>query len=310
MRNGLAIIAVVILSLLSDIVFAADAATAKRALPVLRYVSLQQASADAVVVETRALSLCRQRTLANAHCLPATDLLGPNGELPSFADIFWALGTAGLTGKETILVVGNQDTDRDFIAGLLYLCGQARVEILDTPVAKVLRDGILPVGEGQPRAILRQQIYRASMRDASMVLPGELPAAQDNDGRLMSIDADHPQALKSAVAELQQDKQNTHAQYVVYAGRPKLAIAMFTRLLADTVAQNAPLRVVPIALHEWVGTSASPAPQDDMTASVQVGKLDGENNSRIRFFAGVVMVSIPVMILLIASFTKGGKLWI
>lgn len=296
--------------LLPDIAFAADTMTAQQSTPALRFVSLQQASADAVIVDTRALSQCQQRTLANALCLPATDLVGPNGELPSFADIFWALGTAGLTGKETILVIGNQSSDRDFIAGMLYLCGQARVEILSTPIEKVLRDGSLPVGEGHPRGILRQKIYHASMRDQSMVLPGELQSAQGRDTRFVPIDANHLQVMTSSLADIQQDEHHTHVQYVVYANQPRLAIATFTRLLAGTVAQNVSLQVVPTAMRKWISSSVDPALQDKMTASAQTISADSVRHTRSRFIAGAGMVFVPVMILSIASFTKGGKLWI
>ena len=79
-------------------------ATVKQPPDNLRYVNAKQASVDALVVDTRTLSVCQKRSIASAHCLPANDLLGPDGKLASFADIFWALGTAGISGHETILV--------------------------------------------------------------------------------------------------------------------------------------------------------------------------------------------------------------
>lgn len=156
--------------------------------PALRYVDAAQATSDALVIDTRPLSACEKNTIAGAHCLPASDLLGPDGRLPSFADIFWALGTVGLSGHETVLIVGNQPGNRDFVAGLLYLCGQHRVEILTPPVEAVLREGHWPAGQGQSRGILRTVVYTASMRDKLIVLPAELARALAEHRPVVPID--------------------------------------------------------------------------------------------------------------------------
>lgn len=59
------------------------------------------------VIDTRAQEQCQTMSLAGARCLPATDLLGPHRRLPSFRDILWVFGTAGLRGDETLIVAGS-----------------------------------------------------------------------------------------------------------------------------------------------------------------------------------------------------------
>ncbi|MDP2811126.1 MAG: hypothetical protein Q8O34_13345, partial [Rhodocyclaceae bacterium] len=90
------------------------------------YVPKVEAS-GAVVIDSRPLADCKRASLSGARCLPAEDFLGPQRRLPSERDILWLLGTAGLAGSETVLVVGQDATARDFVAGLLYLAGQKSV---------------------------------------------------------------------------------------------------------------------------------------------------------------------------------------
>jgi len=136
------------------------------------------ASLDGVtVVDARARGACVQRSVRGAHCLPAADFLGPHGRLASFRQIFWLLGTAGLSGQEHVLVVGDDPVERDFVAGMLYLCGQARVSVLTAPVAAGAAGAGLPaaqLGPGTPRAMTRSPIYQATVRDDDLVLRTDL----------------------------------------------------------------------------------------------------------------------------------------
>ena len=127
----------------------------------------------AVVVDTRALADCRARSLAGARCLPADDLLGPQRRLPSVRDLLWLLGTVGLSGRETVLVVGQDAASRDFVAGLLYLAGQRQVRILAEPVARPLGAGAA-AAPGHERGMVRETVFEAPMRDGLWVLRDEL----------------------------------------------------------------------------------------------------------------------------------------
>jgi len=141
---------------------------------------------DHVVVDTRPLAQCRERSLAGARCLPADDLLGPQRRLPAARDLLWLLGTAGLSGHETVLVVGQDPTARDFVAGVLHVAGQRRVRILAEPVARVLSGGA-PAVAGRERGLVREAVFEAPMRDRLLVLRDELramrPAPVLLDGR-------------------------------------------------------------------------------------------------------------------------------
>jgi len=129
--------------------------------------------ADRIVLDTRPAAACVERTLAGAHCLPAADLLGPHRRLPSFHDLLWVFGTVGLTGRETVLVVGERADARDFVAGLLFLAGQARVQVLAQPLRTLEGRATAP---GRQRGNTRRAVFQAALRDDLMVLTHELAA--------------------------------------------------------------------------------------------------------------------------------------
>jgi len=218
---------------------------------VLRHVDMHRITEKTTIVDTRERSGCEQRSLAGALCLPATDLMGNRGQLPNFADIFWALGTAGLDGSETVLVVGNDAAERDFVAGVLYLCGQARIEVLDASVSSVLLSGRYRAGQGIPRKMLRQRIYRASMRDSALILPAELRRLERQRSRVNLVEATN---YNSAGLASDKDKPAAkpgakHAGLdVLYAATPSDAIAAFARLLSIGNRTPENLKVVPVGI--------------------------------------------------------------
>lgn len=124
----------------------------------------REMNASAVVVDTRPVAECAQASLPNARCLPVAEFLSPEGRLPSERDLLWLLGTAALDGSETVLVVGNSPTARDFVGGLLHLCGQRQVQILIEPVGALLA-GRKDVAPGQERGIVRAKVFTEAMRD-------------------------------------------------------------------------------------------------------------------------------------------------
>ena len=139
-----------------------------------------------VVVDTRPVEACKLRSLAGAICLPAADLLGPHRRLPGEHDLLWLLGTAGLKGDEMVLVVGQDATARDFVAGLLYISGQRRLRVLTEPMGRLLESGI-GTGPGRERSFAREKVFEATMRDGLVVLRDELrtmnPSPMLLDGR-------------------------------------------------------------------------------------------------------------------------------
>lgn len=126
-----------------------------------------------VVLDTRPLDECRQQTLVEARCLPPSEFLGPGRRLPNERDLLWLLGTARLTGNEDVLVVGQDATARDFVAGLLYWAGQHKVRVLTDPMARVLKHTKV-TAPGQERDFARAVVFEAPMRDEVVLLKHEL----------------------------------------------------------------------------------------------------------------------------------------
>jgi thiosulfate/3-mercaptopyruvate sulfurtransferase len=142
-----------------------------------------------VVIDTRHRSACEQRSLRGARCLPAADFLGPHRRLASFRDITWILGTAGLAGDEHVVVVGDDPSARDFVAGLLYLAGQARVGVFSAAVFGA--ESALPAesfDRGRPRGPFRDPVFHARARDEWIVLRDELAQALHAPGKYVMID--------------------------------------------------------------------------------------------------------------------------
>ena len=123
------------------------------------------------IVDSRPLDACTARTLAGALCIPAGDLVDAQGRLAAFRDILWLFGTAGLDGHESVAVVGEDATARDFVAGVLYLAGQADVVALKEPVSRVLEGAA--AGPGAARGLVRDKVFMGPMRDDRIVLASE-----------------------------------------------------------------------------------------------------------------------------------------
>lgn len=132
---------------------------------------------ETAIIDTRTLADCKRASLPGARCLPAADLLGAQRQLPTERDLLWLFGTLGLTGEETVLVVGDTASARDFVGGLLHLAGQRQVRILDqvfSPRLAALPDPL----PGQERGLLRTAVFTQPMRsDLWLVHEAELNAA-------------------------------------------------------------------------------------------------------------------------------------
>lgn len=141
------------------------------------------AGANTKLVDTRPEALCRAASIAGAVCLPPEAFFGPHRRLASFRDISWVLGTAGLRGDETVLVLGDDPVRRDAVAALIYLSGQSQVAVLDGPVDAQLRASGSAQAAGRIRGILRDPIHVGSWREDRILLRDELAEALA-DGRI------------------------------------------------------------------------------------------------------------------------------
>ncbi len=230
----------------------------------LEYAAPRELAPDAVLIDTRPAPACSERSLPGARCLPAADLVGPQGALPSFADLLWAFGTAGLSGHETVAVFGDRARERDYVAGLLYLAGQARVRIVDAPLRRMLGDGA--GAPGRPRGVLRDPIYTATMRDEAIVLRSEARAGLAR-GQLRAVDGRPAEVfarghLPGAVnlpyvpGESRAEPAVGSTPWLAYGQGPMDSIALFARLRAATGAE---VRVLLSGWRGWVaGAPAAP----------------------------------------------------
>lgn len=181
----------------------------------------QKVGVGETVIDTRPLVDCKRASLPGARCLPAEDFLGPQRRLPSERDILWLLGTAGLDGSEIALVIGQDLTARDFVAGLLYLAGQKSVRILAGSLPRLPRSA----PGGQERGMVRSAVWTAPMRDRLWVLGAD-------------ILRDKPRLVDAREGK----PKTTAVDAVVYADDAYQAVARFTQLRAG---QGLAVRVHP-----------------------------------------------------------------
>jgi len=127
-----------------------------------------------VLIDTRPQARCLAESLAGARCLPQEDFFGPHRRLASFRDIAWVLGTAGLRGDETALVIGDDVQRRDAVAALLHLAGQAQVQVVTTSLGELLATSPVQRGPGRGRSLVRDPIFLGQMREAHWLLRDEL----------------------------------------------------------------------------------------------------------------------------------------
>lgn len=183
--------------------------------------------AGVVVLDTRDGEACAERSLPGARCLPARDVLGPRNELPLFANVLWLLGTVGLDGSEPVLVVGEAPVDRDFVAGLLYLAGQARIAVATVPVSRMLASAGARAEPGFARDITRRAVYRARPREEAIVFPGELKAglAMTKEAAPLLVDAADPRSWSTDL--------ESGRRIVVVGRNARDGIASLTKTIGD-----------------------------------------------------------------------------
>jgi len=181
---------------------------------------MKTASAEAlgnwVLLDARTAERCMDSSVSGAHCLPSNTFFAENGDLASFYHINWVLGTMGLSESDDLLVFSDTAIERDAVAGLLFLAGQARVSRWVGKI-KALQN-VLGAGPGKGRGRTRSSVYTGVTRDQFMTFTEARTGLQ---GTALRTSPGLPASPKEA--------DNT----VVYADTPISAIARFTRLLAD-----------------------------------------------------------------------------
>ncbi len=122
-----------------------------------------------IFVDARAESMCMDLPLTDSVCLPVERLIGSRGRLANMRDIRWFLGTLGITGNETAIVVADDSRRRDIVAAVLYLAGQREVIRAVTSVSGLLRQGQLQRGRTRGAALFRVAVFEQPVRDRFLV---------------------------------------------------------------------------------------------------------------------------------------------
>ena len=125
-----------------------------------------------VFVDTRDVATCANGSVDGALCMVPGELLHPDGSPASFRGINWLAGTFGLDPAATAVVFGDDRTDAEFVAGMLFLLGQSRVVIWRGGTHSML-DSMEP-GPGRRRGTLRSLYYARPVRDGYIALDGDV----------------------------------------------------------------------------------------------------------------------------------------
>lgn len=121
---------------------------------------------------------CLHQTLANAICLPVESLLTDRARLANFSGLLWKLGTAGLTGSEHMLIMGDKLVRMEFVAGLLHLAGQRQITLLYRPLTDIIeqhdKQHDQQFAPGSPTPPTRTSVWQSLMRSENIVLHNEM----------------------------------------------------------------------------------------------------------------------------------------
>jgi len=112
------------------------------------------------VIDIRNEESCLAGSLPQARCLPVGHFIDPTGKDISFHALRWLLGTIGLKGDETVLVIGDDRENTQRVGALLHRAGQHRVRMFDKPFSAPAN-----APSGAPRSLSRETVFTAPMRE-------------------------------------------------------------------------------------------------------------------------------------------------
>ena len=207
----------------------ADAALAATADPA------RIASLDRVVfVDTRDAEACASASIDGALCMAPPELLHPNGTPASFRGINWLAGTFGLDPAAVAVVFGDDRTDSEFVAGMLFLLGQSRVLIWQGDLQPM--PASLKHGTGRRRGILRSLYYASPVRDGYIAL--------DNDvRRFFGAGSVSEAAFPADDADASVWRRDDDGALLVLAGGAREAVAGFARVLLEQPSAPAQVHI-------------------------------------------------------------------
>ena len=201
-----------------------------------------------VFVDTREADKCAESSAEDALCMEPSLFLHPDGALASFRDINWLAGAFGLEPTSTAIVFGGDESDNDFVAGILFLLGQSSVVIWQGDARTILDSW--KRGTGKIRGMLRSRFYTDPIRDEYIALDEDVRSFFSTGvvARLR-----YPQSFEEARWLLRPPhggpwlyrrglyRRGGQESLLLLAGDTRNAVAHFTRLLLQDPA--APARV-------------------------------------------------------------------
>ena len=201
-----------------------------------------------VFVDTREADTCAGGSVEGALCMAPSQFLHPDGAPASFRDINWLAGAFGLEPARTAVVFGGE-SDKDFVAGMLFLLGQSRVVIWQGDAEALL--GSRTRGAGRLRGMLRSRFYTDPMRDEYIALDDDVRSFF-GAGTVTRIE--YPQSFEGAgrLSGSRQDtpllyRHNDEGSLLLLARDTREAVVHLVRLLLRD--PTAPARVHLDGLH-------------------------------------------------------------
>ena len=188
----------------------------------------------AVFVDTRDVETCASASIDGALCMAPPELLHPDGTPASFRGINWLAGTFGLDPAATTVVFGDDRTDNDFVAGMLFLLGQSRVVIWRGDLHS------MPVspkhGTGRRRGILRSLYYASPVRDGYIAL-------DDDVRRFFGAGSVSEAAFPAGDADASVWRRDDDGALLVLAGGARAAVAGLARVLLERLSAPAQVHI-------------------------------------------------------------------
>ena len=186
-----------------------------------------------VFVDTRDAGTCTGSSVEGALCMEPAQFLHPDGTPARFRDINWLAGTFGLDPLSTAIVFGDDESDNDFVAGILFLLGQSRIVIWRGDPGALLESR--KQGAGRQRGMLRSRFIVTPMRDEYIALDDDVHRFFES-GPVVRLD--YPNSFEEAswLAHPPQDapllyRREGGDSLLLLAGDAREAVANLTRLL-------------------------------------------------------------------------------
>ena len=186
-----------------------------------------------VFVDTRDVGTCAGSSVEGALCMEPSQFLHPDGTPASFRDINWLAGTFGLESLSTAIVFGDDESDNDFVAGILFLLGQSRIVIWRGRPGALL--DIRKQGAGRQRGMLRSRFVVTPMRDEYIALDDDARRFFES-GPVVRLDYPHSFDEAGWMGRPAQDapllyRREGGDSLLLLAGDAREAVANLTRLL-------------------------------------------------------------------------------